>query len=152
MKTGRFLNRITFQLFDEGAAGGPHHHLVIISNTAEPDVINRFCFDRARRRAIVHNSVPLYSLASIKDNDTVLDYDLPQFWSLVAALFTILHESNLRLYTTPKTGSTSVMNGTITFSNLTDLALFLKEFTGSTATFEVHEVGRSWVLEFKGGF
>ncbi len=44
------------------------------------------------------------------------------------------------------------MNGKITFTSLVDLAEFLKEFAGSTATFEVEERGSVWVLEFKGGF
>jgi hypothetical protein len=45
------------------------------------------------------------------------------------------------------------MNGKIYFYDLKQLADFLREFTGSTATFEVKQdsSGR-WVLEFLGGF
>ena len=45
------------------------------------------------------------------------------------------------------------MNGTITFYNLEQLAEFLKEFTGSTATFEVWQDSCSmrWLLKFTGG-
>ena len=51
------------------------------------------------------------------------------------------------------------MNGTITFNSLQEVAAFLKEFTGSTATFEVFarvngrgDNDTQWVLEFKGGY
>lgn len=45
------------------------------------------------------------------------------------------------------------MNGKIYFYDLKQLSEFLKEFTGSTAIFEVHENSSCrWVLEFKGGF
>ena len=44
------------------------------------------------------------------------------------------------------------MHGKIIFTSLVDLAEFLKEFTGSTATFSVEEHGSGWVLEFTGGF
>ena len=44
------------------------------------------------------------------------------------------------------------MSGTITFYNLEQLAEFLKEFTGSTATFEVgQDCSQRWVLKFTGG-
>ena len=44
------------------------------------------------------------------------------------------------------------MNGTITFYNLEQLAEFLKEFTGSTAMFEVsQDSSMRWVLQFTGG-
>jgi hypothetical protein len=45
------------------------------------------------------------------------------------------------------------MNGSIFFYDLKQLADFLKEFTGSTATFEVKQEGAGrWVLTFQGGF
>jgi len=44
------------------------------------------------------------------------------------------------------------MNGKIYFDDLGQLAEFLKEFTGSTATFEVRPDGRKWVVIFLGGF
>ena len=44
------------------------------------------------------------------------------------------------------------MNGEIIFKELEDLATFLKAFTGSTATFEVKQDCRGWVLEFNGGY
>jgi hypothetical protein len=44
------------------------------------------------------------------------------------------------------------MNGTIHFNSLEALAIFLKAFTGSTATFEVLPVGSGWVLTFLGGY
>jgi len=44
------------------------------------------------------------------------------------------------------------MNGKIFFDNTSDLAEFLKDFTGSTATFEVQRQGSKWVLTFLGGF
>jgi hypothetical protein len=45
------------------------------------------------------------------------------------------------------------MNGKIYFNNLTDLAIFLKFFTGSTAVFDVTQYGNSkWVLTFTGGY
>lgn len=43
------------------------------------------------------------------------------------------------------------MNGKIYFNSLTELAEFLRQFSGSTATFEVTK-GNQWVLEFLGGF
>ena len=44
------------------------------------------------------------------------------------------------------------MNGTIYFDNIESLAEFLKEFTGSTATFTVRQIGLQYVLEFNGGY
>jgi hypothetical protein len=45
------------------------------------------------------------------------------------------------------------MNGKIYFMELSQLSEFLKEFTGSTATFEVKQDGNGrWVLEFLGGY
>jgi hypothetical protein len=45
------------------------------------------------------------------------------------------------------------MDGTITFWDLSQLAEFLKEFTGSTAKFTVTQDGSNrWVLTFTGGF
>lgn len=44
------------------------------------------------------------------------------------------------------------MNGTITFNDLAQLADFLKQFTGSTATFTVVETNGKWTLTFNGGF
>lgn len=45
------------------------------------------------------------------------------------------------------------MNGKIYFYDLKQLAEFLREFTGSTAIFEVKQEGTGrWVLEFTGGF
>ena len=44
------------------------------------------------------------------------------------------------------------MNGKIYFDDVTQLADFLKVFTGSTATFEVQHQGNKWVLVFYGGF
>jgi hypothetical protein len=44
------------------------------------------------------------------------------------------------------------MNGTITFRTLAELAEFLKAFTGSTATWTVHDDSRGWHLTFTGGF
>ncbi len=44
------------------------------------------------------------------------------------------------------------MHGKIAFKDLTQLAIFLKAFEGSTAIFTVQEVGREWVLEFTGGY
>lgn len=45
------------------------------------------------------------------------------------------------------------MSGKIYFWSLRELAEFLKEFTGSTATFEVkQDSSKRWVLEFLGGF
>ena len=44
------------------------------------------------------------------------------------------------------------VNGKITFYNLEQLAEFLKEFTGSSATFEVgQDTSMRWVLRFTGG-
>jgi len=45
------------------------------------------------------------------------------------------------------------MNGKIYFNDLNELAKFLIDFTGSTATFEVKQDGNArWVLTFLGGF
>lgn len=46
------------------------------------------------------------------------------------------------------------MNGKIIFANAEELAKFLKEFTGSTATFKVMPTGynNEYELEFLGGF
>lgn len=45
------------------------------------------------------------------------------------------------------------MDGTIEFTNLEELAEFLKAFTGSTSKFTVRKVSmNTWVLEFTGGF
>jgi len=45
------------------------------------------------------------------------------------------------------------MEGTITFKDIDDLAAFLKAFTGSTATFVVHEIDKNiWLLTFTGGY
>ena len=45
------------------------------------------------------------------------------------------------------------MNGKIYFTNLVDLANFLKAFTESTAVFEVQSVAlNKWVLTFTGGY
>jgi len=44
------------------------------------------------------------------------------------------------------------MNGKIFFSDTNELAEFLKNFTGSMATFEVQYQGSKWVLTFLGGF
>ena len=44
------------------------------------------------------------------------------------------------------------MNGKITFETAKELAEFLKEFTGSTATFTVTKKGKDWVMEFNGGY
>jgi hypothetical protein len=44
------------------------------------------------------------------------------------------------------------MNGKIKFDTLTELAEFLKGFTGSTAIFNVFKDGKGWTLEFLGGF
>jgi hypothetical protein len=45
------------------------------------------------------------------------------------------------------------MNGTINFDTLTELADFLKAFTGSTAIFEVMKSGSNrWKLVFLGGY
>jgi hypothetical protein len=45
------------------------------------------------------------------------------------------------------------MNGTITFETTRELAEFLRDFTGSTATFEVIKNGTDgWILRFLGGF
>jgi hypothetical protein len=43
------------------------------------------------------------------------------------------------------------MNGKIYFNSLTELAEFLKQFSGCTATFEVSK-GNQWVLTFLGGY
>jgi hypothetical protein len=43
------------------------------------------------------------------------------------------------------------MLGKITFRNLQELAEFLQSFSGSTAMFETHPDGETWVLEFTGG-
>lgn len=44
------------------------------------------------------------------------------------------------------------MNGKIYFNSLTELAEFLRQFSGCTATFEVTHNARQWVLTFLGGF
>ena len=44
------------------------------------------------------------------------------------------------------------MNGKIYFNDLKELAGFLKEFTGSTACFEVSKNNNQWVLTFNGGY
>jgi hypothetical protein len=44
------------------------------------------------------------------------------------------------------------MNGTITFKEWSELAEFLKAFTGCTATFTVHSDMRGIHLTFEGGF
>jgi hypothetical protein len=44
------------------------------------------------------------------------------------------------------------MYGKITFNNATQLAEFLKEFTGSTAVFVVRTYGDTYELEFTGGY
>lgn len=44
------------------------------------------------------------------------------------------------------------MNGKIFFPDAESLALFLKAFTGSTATFVVKHYGGEYELEFLGGF
>lgn len=44
------------------------------------------------------------------------------------------------------------MHGKIYFHNLESLAEFLKEFTGSNATFEVVKESGQWVLSFNGGY
>jgi len=46
------------------------------------------------------------------------------------------------------------MNGKIKFDELSDLAEFLKHFTGSSAIFEVRQdmTTKRWILEFTGGF
>jgi len=44
------------------------------------------------------------------------------------------------------------MNGSIYFDNLQELAEFLKEFQGSTATFQVNKQGSGWQLKFLGGY
>ena len=45
------------------------------------------------------------------------------------------------------------MGGIIYFSDLSELAEFLKEFTGSSATFDVEKnTSGFWVLTFNGGF
>ena len=44
------------------------------------------------------------------------------------------------------------MNGTIIFDDLAELAEFLREFTGSTATFEVTRYQTNYLLKFTGGF
>lgn len=44
------------------------------------------------------------------------------------------------------------MNGKLHFLDAASLAKFLKEFTGSTATFVVKQYGDEFELEFTGGF
>jgi hypothetical protein len=45
------------------------------------------------------------------------------------------------------------MNGTIYFNDLSELAEFLKHFTGtSTAKFDVAKHRSQWLLTFTGGF
>ena len=45
------------------------------------------------------------------------------------------------------------MKGKIYFDTLKELSQFLKEFNGSTATFEVVKMSEGqWVLTFLGGF
>ena len=46
------------------------------------------------------------------------------------------------------------MSGIIKFNDLNELAEFLKAFTGSTATFEVHQdmTTKRYILEFTGGY
>jgi hypothetical protein len=46
------------------------------------------------------------------------------------------------------------MKGKIYFYELSELATFLKAFTGSTATFEVKQdqPTKRWILEFLGGY
>lgn len=44
------------------------------------------------------------------------------------------------------------MNGEIVFANAEELAKFLKEFTGSSATFKVTYDGSEYVLTFDGGY
>jgi hypothetical protein len=44
------------------------------------------------------------------------------------------------------------MNGTITFESWSEVAEFLKEFTGSTATFNIHREGSRFILKFLGGY
>jgi hypothetical protein len=44
------------------------------------------------------------------------------------------------------------MNGTIYFDYASELAVFLKEFTGSTAIFEVKYLDHQYVLQFTGGY
>lgn len=44
------------------------------------------------------------------------------------------------------------MHGKIYFTDIKDLAEFLKEFQGSTACFEVSKNNSQWVLTFNGGY
>jgi hypothetical protein len=44
------------------------------------------------------------------------------------------------------------MYGKITFKTAKELAEFLKEFTGSTAVFNVTKQGNDWIMEFNGGY
>ena len=44
------------------------------------------------------------------------------------------------------------MYGKIYFEDAEGLAKFLKEFTGTTAKFTVHQSGYTFILEFTGGF
>lgn len=44
------------------------------------------------------------------------------------------------------------MHGKIYFGSIVELAEFLKEFTGSTACYEVAKAGNNWILTFNGGY
>ena len=44
------------------------------------------------------------------------------------------------------------MNGKIIFDDVIMLSNFLKEFSGSTATFEVYQEGSAFILKFTGGY
>ena len=54
--------------------------------------------------------------------------------------------------TKTKTKTKTTMNGTIQFDSAQDLAAFLAAFTGQTATFEVKQNSRGFLLTFNGGF
>lgn len=44
------------------------------------------------------------------------------------------------------------MNGQIKFASLSQMAEFLREFTGASATFEAYETDDGgWILKFTGG-
>jgi hypothetical protein len=44
------------------------------------------------------------------------------------------------------------MNGVVRFSELSDMAEFLRLFAGSTAVFVAGKDGQGWYVEFTGGY